>query len=58
VANETDHHDITEILLKVTMKTIKQTKPTYMDSGGHQQMSRIVFLNSKVILSLSLSLYM
>jgi hypothetical protein len=25
--NKTDHHDITEILLKVALNTIKQTKP-------------------------------
>ena len=27
-SNKTDHHDITEILLKVTLSTIKQTKQT------------------------------
>jgi hypothetical protein len=26
--NKTDHHDITEILLKVALNTINQTKPT------------------------------
>jgi hypothetical protein len=26
--NKTDHHDIPEILLKVTLNTINQTKPT------------------------------
>jgi hypothetical protein len=27
--NKTDHHDITEILLKVSLNTINQTKPIY-----------------------------
>ena len=26
-SNKTDHHDITDILLKVALNTIKQTKP-------------------------------
>jgi hypothetical protein len=28
-ANKTDRHDITEILLKVTLNTINQTNPSY-----------------------------
>ena len=30
---KTDRHDITEILLKVALKTIKQTNKTYIVSG-------------------------
>ena len=29
--NKTDRHDITEILLKVGLSTIHQTKPSYDD---------------------------
>ena len=31
--NKTDRHDITEILLKVGLSTINQTKPSYDDGG-------------------------
>jgi hypothetical protein len=32
--NKTDHHDITEILLKVALNTINQTKPSITICGG------------------------
>jgi hypothetical protein len=32
--NKTDRHDITEILLKVALNTIKQTKKYGLDIGG------------------------
>jgi hypothetical protein len=31
--NKTDRHDITEILLKMGLSTINQTKPSYDDGG-------------------------
>jgi hypothetical protein len=33
--NKTDRHDITEILLKVALNTINQTKPNIMLTKNH-----------------------
>jgi hypothetical protein len=36
--NKTDHHDISEILLKVALNTINQTKPTSPEQGSNSQL--------------------
>jgi hypothetical protein len=33
--NKTDHHDIAEILLKVALNSINQTKPKYVKDGNN-----------------------
>ena len=47
--NKTDHHDITEILLKVTLNTINRTKPYVLTEYHHR--------NKKIVNHLGISSY-
>ena len=46
--NKTDHHDITEILLKVALNTINP-KPTQFPFTGHWQQLILIFLQNTII---------
>jgi hypothetical protein len=48
--NKTDHHDITEILLKVALNTIKQT-------NKHNDMLQIDLRKNKAFINLSVGFY-
>jgi hypothetical protein len=41
--NKTDHHDIAEILLKVALNTIDQTKPNQKQTNNSQMLTCIIF---------------
>jgi hypothetical protein len=41
--NKTDRHDITEILLKVTLNTINQTKPDSAQPNKLYEISNVFF---------------
>jgi hypothetical protein len=41
--NKTDHHDIAEILLKVVLNTIDQTKPNQKQTNNSQMLTCIIF---------------
>ena len=46
--NKTDHHDITEILLKVVLNTIKPTNQPYVSMTATLKVFSLFFFNIKI----------
>jgi hypothetical protein len=40
--NKTDRHDITEILLKVALNTISQTKPSHQNTSKQEEDFKLI----------------